>query len=73
MQPLPDNKTPQPVRNYRVAPLFLPTQDAENFTDFEEAEARAVANSVDDDVWGIWDLDASHLEAIAYQGNLYTS
>jgi len=60
------------MASYKVAPLFNPNKDPETFDDYEDAEIKAIENSIDDDAWGVWDEETDHLEAIAYQSTAYS-
>ena len=57
---------------YSVGRLFSPTKEDEHFEDYEEAEVKAIENSIDDDVWAVRDEETGNVESIAYQGYIYS-
>ncbi|RJP53600.1 MAG: hypothetical protein C4583_04240 [Anaerolineaceae bacterium] len=57
---------------YRVAVLQRPDVNCEFFDEIEDAEENAIIQSVDDDVYGVWENDGGSLVLIAYQQNIYS-
>lgn len=57
---------------YSVGILTSPQKDDERFDELEEAETKAMENSIDDDTWGVWDDKSGELLSIAYQSQVYS-
>jgi len=58
---------------YRVAVLERPNDDAEFFDEIEDAEERAINESVDDSVYGVWENESGELVSIVYQQRVFSS
>jgi hypothetical protein len=56
---------------YIVGKLNNPRPDDEEYELLAEAESQAMHNSIDDNVWGVWDEDGDLL-SIAYQRELFS-
>jgi len=52
--------------SYLVSRLSSPDRSDEQLDDLEAAEVAAIENSWDDSAYGVWDLEADDLVAIAY-------
>ncbi len=57
---------------YSIGDLRHPKPTDPQFNDADTAIRAAVAASVDDWVWAVWDNDTGEILAIVYQGIAYT-
>ena len=59
------------TRVYKICKIEGSEHAAEHFENYEDAEMCAILHSLDDGFWGVWD-NLDRLEAIAYEGSLYS-
>lgn len=57
---------------YKVGILTRPSDDDILYDEIEDADEAALNNSIDDDVWAVWDVHDGELMSIAYQRTLFT-
>lgn len=57
---------------YKVGILERPDKEDEQFSSLENAEVVAITNSMDDGVWGVWNVEDGSLVSIAYQSQIYS-
>lgn len=58
---------------YKVGILQRPNEADEEFDEIEDAEEAAITNSIDDGLWGVWDVETNTLISIAYAQILFSS
>lgn len=56
---------------YSIGDLENPQTSDEHFSEYNEAEFRAIEGSFDDSVWAVWDHDSGEILAIVYQQIVY--
>lgn len=57
---------------YKIGILHNPTGDGEQFDELEDAEEAAIENSIDDGIWGVWNIESRELVSIAYAQELFS-
>jgi hypothetical protein len=51
--------------------LTSPMPSDQRFSQYADAEKAAIAGSVDDDVWAVWEDESGEVRAVVYQQIVY--
>lgn len=57
--------------SYRIGNPMTDNIQLDNFEDIEDAEEAAIQASIDDDLWGVWDVQTGVWVSLAFRQSLF--